>query len=110
MINLLKTQLLICILLLYFLYFHSSYLTALSVRFMVQCAYPPPVQGLVFIWLLSRLVGPVGGAIAGLQISSPTWRVILRLGLDELHGFYVCVGFELIPDIKKQITSQLLEN
>lgn len=77
---------------------------------MVQCAYPPSLQGLVVIWLLRGLVGPVGGAVAGLLISLPIGRLILRLGPDELHRFHVCVGFVLIPDIEKQITSKLLEN
>lgn len=75
---------------------------------MVQCAYPPPLQGLVVIWLQIGLVAPVGGAVAGLQSSSLIRNLILRLGPGDLHRFDICVGFELIPNIKKQITSQII--
>jgi len=77
---------------------------------MVQCANPPPIQALVVIRLLTALAAPVGGAVASLQISPLIGRLILRLGPEDLHRFYICIGFELIPDIRKQIASQLLEN
>lgn len=78
------------------------YLFGLSVRFVVQRAYPSPLQGLVVIDLRFGLVCPVCGAVAGLQIVFFIGRLILRPSPDELHGFHVCVCFVLIPVMKKR--------